>query len=105
MAQPITDNDFDAEVLKAAVPVVVDFWAPWCGPCRAMIPIFDELSAQYGEKVKFAKINVDEQNEHAGQLGVMSIPTFIIFKDGVAVKTFVGTRSKTDFENEINALL
>ncbi len=105
MPTPITDSDFQKEVLESSIPVVVDFWAPWCGPCKVMLPIMEELDAAYSGKVKFVKINVDENNEHASQMGVMSIPTFILFKGGQPAKSIVGTKSKVDFQKEVDALL
>ncbi len=105
MPKPISDTDFPKDVLQSALPVVVDFWAPWCGPCKAMIPIFEELEKDYAGKVNFVKMNVDENSEVPGQFSVMSIPTFIIFKNGEAVKTFVGTRSKEDFKKDLDAIL
>lgn len=105
MAKAISDTEFDAEVLKATVPVLVDFWAPWCGPCKTMLPIVEELAAEYEGKAKIVKINVDENIEVPGKFGVMSIPTFIFFKGGEAVKTFVGTKSKEDVKKELDALL
>ena len=105
MAQAINDTEFDKEVLKATVPVLVDFWAPWCGPCKTMLPIVEELSKEYEGKAKIVKINVDENIEIPGKFGVMSIPTFILFKNGEAMKTFVGTKSKEDVKKEIDALL
>ena len=105
MAKAITDADFDAEVLKSDIPVLVDFWAPWCGPCKSMITIIDELSEEYEGKVKVFKMNVDENTEVPGKHGVMSIPTFIIFKGGEAVTTFVGAKSKEDVKKELDAVL
>lgn len=102
MAQPITDAQFDAEVLKSSVPVVLDFWAPWCGPCKIMNPVMEELSTEYGAKVKFVKINVDENGDTAGKFNVLSIPTFILFQNGEAKKSFVGARSKEDMKKEID---
>lgn len=102
MANPITDAEFEAEVLKSDVPVLVDFWAPWCGPCKAMIPIVEELGEEYDGKVKVVKMNVDENPDTPGKFGVMSIPTFIIFKDGQAVTTFVGAKSKEDVKKELD---
>ncbi len=101
MAHAITDADFDTEVLKADLPVLVDFWAPWCGPCKAMSPIIDELSKEYDGKVKMVKVNVDENIEAPGNYSVMSIPTFIIFKGGNPVTTFVGAKSKEDVKKEL----
>ncbi len=105
MSQAITDAEFEKEVIKSSVPVLVDFWAPWCGPCKAMIPVVDELSKEYDGKIKVVKMNVDEQNEVAGKFGVMSIPTFIIFKGGEAVKTFVGSKSKEDVKKMLDSVI
>jgi len=105
MAQELTDADFEAEVLKADTPVLVDFWAPWCGPCKSMSPIMDELTTEYEGKVKVVKVNVDENTQTPGKYSVMSIPTFIIFKGGEPVATFVGAKSKEDMKKELDAAL
>lgn len=105
MPTPIADAQFANEVTQSAVPVVMDFWAPWCGPCKAMLPIFDELEKDFAGKVKFVKMNVDENSQVPEQFGVMSIPTFVLFKGGQPFKTFVGGRSKEDFRKEIDALI
>jgi len=105
MANAITDAEFDAEVLKSDIPVLVDFWAPWCGPCKSMLPIVEELTEEYEGKVKVVKMNVDENSEIPGKFSVMSIPTFIIFKGGEAVTTFVGAKSKEDMKKEFDAVL
>lgn len=91
----INDNDFEAQVLKANGPVVVDFWAEWCGPCKAMSPLVDELAGEVGEAVKVVKINIDESPNAPTKYGVRGIPTFMIFKDGKVVDTKVGSMSKT----------
>ncbi|OIO20359.1 MAG: thioredoxin [Candidatus Magasanikbacteria bacterium CG_4_9_14_0_2_um_filter_41_10] len=92
MAQhTFTDDTFDADVLKSDIPVFVDFWAPWCGPCQQMGPIVEELAGEFGDdKVKVGKLNVDENQMIAGQYRVMSIPTFLVFKGGELVDTVVG---------------
>jgi len=105
MSQTVTDGDFDTEVLKSNIPVLVDFWAPWCGPCKSMIPIVDELATEYEGKVKVVKMNVDENTESPGKYSVMSIPTFIIFKGGEAATTFVGAKSKEDMKKELDAVI
>ena len=105
MAHAISDAEFDKEVLKSDIPVMVDFWAPWCGPCKAMVPIMDELSKEYEGKLKIVKMNVDENIEAPGKYSVMSIPTFIIFKKGDAVRSFVGTKSKEDMKKELDAAI
>ncbi len=96
MAIAVTDQDFDSVVMKSDIPVLVDFWAPWCGPCKAMIPVMDEISKQYEGKLKVVKMNVDESTEVPGRYGVMSIPTFLIVNKGEVVDTFVGSKPKED---------
>ena len=105
MAHAISDAEFDKEVLKSDIPVMVDFWAPWCGPCKAMVPIMDELSKEYEGKLKIVKMNVDENIEAPGKYSVMSIPTFIIFKGGNPVTSFVGSKSKEDVKKELSKVL
>lgn len=94
MAMEFTDANFESEVLKSEVPVLVDFWAPWCGPCQMMGPIVDELAKEMGSAAKVGKLNVDENNQAASQYGIMSIPALKVFKGGQVVKEFVGVQSK-----------
>ncbi|MBF0254346.1 MAG: thioredoxin [Candidatus Omnitrophica bacterium] len=101
----ITDASFEQEVLKAAGGVVVDFWAPWCGPCRVVGPILDELAGQFAGKVKIAKLNVDENSQVAGKFNVMNIPTLILFKDGKEEGRAIGVQSKEELQRKIQALL
>jgi thioredoxin 1 len=97
----VTDATFDAEVLKAGRPVVVDFWAPWCGPCRAVAPIMQELEAAHGDRVGFVKLNIDENPQTASDYGVLSIPTVILFDGGQAKETIVGARPRKHFEQAL----
>src|SRR5262245_1497441 len=95
----VTNENFEQEVLKSDKPVVVDFWAQWCGPCRAVGPIMDELADQFDGRVKIGKVNVYEQGELAHKYRVMSIPTVILFKNGEIVEKVIGARSKDEFSN------
>ena len=89
-----TDQNFRTDVLEADLPVLVDFWAPWCGPCRAVAPVLEQLQDELTGRLKIVKVNVDENNEIAGALGVRSIPTLVVFKEGKAVEGAVGALSK-----------
>lgn len=97
-----TDQNFEAEVLKSDTPVVVDFWAEWCTPCKITTPIIDELAKEYAGKVKIGKLNVDENPEASGNYHVMSIPTVMIFKNGQPVNSVVGAQSKENFKKAID---
>ncbi len=99
----ISDNSFEQEVLRADQPVLVDFWAPWCGPCRQIAPLIEELSRENAGAVKVAKINIDDSPLAAQQYGVNSIPTLMIFKGGTVVERFVGVQPKARLQNALNA--
>jgi thioredoxin 1 len=101
----LTDATFEQEVLKSGVPVLVDFWAPWCGPCRRVAPIVEELAAENGGKIKIGKLDVDDNPGVAGDYGVMSIPTLIIYKNGEEAERLVGALPKSELQARINAHL
>ena len=94
----ITIENFENEVMKSDIPVLIDFWAPWCGPCRMMGPIIEQLAEEYEGKAKVGKVNVDEEGELSQAFGVMSIPTIVLIKDGKVVKQAVGARPKAEVE-------
>lgn len=101
----ITDATFEQEVIKSEMPVFVDFWAPWCAPCRIVSPIVEELGKEYQGKVKVAKVNVDENPHTASQFGIMSIPTLIIFKNGQPAQTIIGAQGKDKLKKAIDDVL
>lgn len=104
MAQQFSDQNFEQEVLKSEKPVLVDFWAAWCGPCQIMGPIIDELAEEMKDKAKIGKLNVDENRVTATNYSVMSIPTLIIFKDGKVVKQLVGVQNKDNLREELGKI-
>ena len=107
MAKPreVTDASFDQEVIKATKPVLVDFWAPWCGPCRMVAPIVEELSDEYDGKVEFVKLNTDDNPNTAVKYGIRSIPTLLVFKGGEPVGQIVGFRPKSDLKQRLDAVV
>ncbi len=97
----VTKDNFEQEVLNSEVPVMVDFWASWCGPCRAVAPYMEQLADEYAGKAAVAKVNVDEEGELAAKFRVLSIPTVMLFKDGQVVEKIIGARSKEEFSGLI----
>src|SRR3989344_8966386 len=100
-----TDQNFETEVLKSTIPVVVDFWAPWCGPCKVVSPIIEELAGEFEGKVKVGKLNVDDNQAMASEYGIMSVPSIVFFKDGKPIKTMIGAQSKENFKKGIEEIL
>ena len=101
----VTDTNFQAEVLESDVPVLVDFWAPWCGPCRMVAPVVEEIAKERGEAIKVVKLNIDENNETAIKYNVMSIPTLMVFNHGEVAKTVIGAYPKAKLESELEPAL
>lgn len=101
----INDGNFEQEVLKSAVPVLVDFWAPWCGPCKTIAPVVEELANQYGDRLKVVKVNVDNNKEAAMRYNVRGIPNLILFKNGESQEQIVGAVAKQELVNAIEKLV
>jgi thioredoxin 1 len=101
----VTDSNFQAEVIESEVPVLVDFWAPWCGPCRMVAPVVEELAEEKGEQLKVVKLNIDENQNTAMQFNVLSIPTLILFRNGEVAKTVIGAVPKRKLEAELEPSL
>jgi thioredoxin 1 len=105
MVADVTDQNFEQEVIKSTMPVLVDLWAPWCGPCRMVAPVIEKLSEEFKGKIKFCRLNVDENPKTAAQYRVMSIPTLIFFKNGKAVNTVIGAVPERTLQPKLKALL
>jgi thioredoxin 1 len=101
----VTDSNFQAEVIESEVPVLVDFWAPWCGPCRMVGPVVEEIAEERGEQLKVVKLNIDENQQTAIQFNVLSIPTLILFRNGEVAKTVIGAQPKRRLEAELEPVL
>ena len=97
-----TESNFNTEVLSSAQPVLVDFWAEWCGPCKMIAPVLEELATEYGGKVKIAKVNIDENQNLAAQYRVTAIPTLLVFKGGQVMEQMVGAKSKRDLKASLD---
>jgi len=102
LIQSISDNDFEDVVMKSTMPVLVDFWAPWCGPCKRIGPVLEALAPEYKNSLKIVKVNVDECEDTPAKFGVRGIPTLLIFKDGSVVDTNVGALNETEMKTFIN---
>ncbi|PYI88718.1 MAG: thioredoxin [Verrucomicrobia bacterium] len=100
----LNEANFKKEVVESPIPVLVDFWAEWCGPCKMVAPILDELASEYDGKVKIGKVNVDENQGLATEHGIRAIPTLLLFKDGQVEETIVGVRPKRDFKTKLDAV-
>ncbi|NIO00871.1 MAG: thioredoxin [Candidatus Latescibacteria bacterium] len=101
----VTDATFEAEVIKSSIPVLIDFWAPWCSPCRIVAPIVEEIATEYAGKIKVGKMNTEDNQQIAAQYGIMSIPTLMIFKDGEVKESVVGAQPKEAITSKIDAVL
>ncbi len=101
----ITDSSFEQDVLKSEVPVLVDFWAPWCSPCKIVAPIVEEIAGDYDGKIKVGKVNTDENQQIAAKYGIMSIPTLMIFKNGEPAERIVGAQPKQAITEKIDSVL
>jgi len=101
----VTDQNFDEEIINSDIPAVVDFWAEWCGPCKMVTPVVEELAKEYEGRVKMASMDVDQNRETPGRFGIRNIPTLIFFKDGEVAQTIIGAYPKSHLENELKKLL
>lgn len=101
----VTDETFDTEIVNAEIPAMVDFWAEWCGPCRMVGPVVEELAKEYDGKVKIAKMDVDQNRQTPARFGIRNIPTLILFKDGEVAQTIIGAQPKSSIEEALKKLL
>jgi thioredoxin 1 len=101
----VTDSNFQAEVIESEIPVLVDFWAPWCGPCRMVSPVVEEIAQERGDQLKVVKLNIDENQDTAVQFNVLSIPTLMVFRNGEVAKTVIGAYPKRKLEAELEPVL
>jgi thioredoxin 1 len=101
----VTDKNFEEEIMKSKLPAMVDFWAEWCGPCRIVGPVVEELAKQYKDKIKIVKMDVDKNRETPIKFGIRNIPTLILFKDGQVAQTIIGAQPKSYIEEELKKLL